>query len=244
MSAENASGTVVTPGNVTISDTVKLVSKANRTSWRNINIGNSYKNSYNYNRTNESHLIKNSEWGAMAYLTHSQYGRNGNEVKRNTSWTTAYGGELESTTGNIYGIYDTNGGAWERVAAWDKLSTSGNLTSYGNITIDGYTFGVSGGVSSKYATVYENGTTTYTGTITKTVCKTGDAMKETYTGNDGKNRSWFWDLVEVPSNNFPFLERGGDATNEDAGICGSFANEGTAGGNYTWSGWRVSMIGD
>ena len=25
-----------------------------------------------------AHLMKNSEWGAVAYLTHSKYGRNGN----------------------------------------------------------------------------------------------------------------------------------------------------------------------
>ena len=27
-----------------------------------------------------SHMLKNSEWGAVAYLTESKYGRNGEEV--------------------------------------------------------------------------------------------------------------------------------------------------------------------
>ena len=40
-------------------------------------------------------------------------------------------GVLASTTGNVYGIYDMNGGGWEHVAAfWDNsnsyISTSGN----------------------------------------------------------------------------------------------------------------------
>ena len=47
------------------------------------NIGNLYTCSLNYDREKESHLIKNSEWGAVAYLTHSQFGRNGNEISVN-----------------------------------------------------------------------------------------------------------------------------------------------------------------
>ena len=33
--------------------------------------------------TTESHMIKNSEWGAVAYLTESKYGRNGTEISVN-----------------------------------------------------------------------------------------------------------------------------------------------------------------
>ena len=35
------------------------------------------------NEDTNSHLMKNSEWGAIAYLTHSKYGRNGNEISIN-----------------------------------------------------------------------------------------------------------------------------------------------------------------
>ena len=206
MSAENASGTAIQPGNVPISDTVKLVSKPGVSSWRNITSGNSYKNSYNYNRINESHLIKMSEWGAVAYLTHSQYGRNKNEVTINTSYTTAYVGELGSTTGNIYGVYDMNGGALERVAAWISVSTSSVLTSYGSVTIDGYSFGTSGGVSTKYATSYLNNTATEAGVLAKTVCKIGDGVKEMYiSGYYG----WFYDYADFANVSDPFFQRGG-----------------------------------
>ena len=140
MSMEDSSGNEIVStqsnANVEISNTVKSVSKPNRDAWDWIQVGTSYKNGYNYNRTNESHLTKGSEWGATAYLTHGQYGRNGNEVTINTSYITAYVGELGSTTGNIYGVYDMNGGMLEFVAVWDTLSTSGYLTSNGNITLD------------------------------------------------------------------------------------------------------------
>ena len=36
-----------------------------------------------YTNYMDSHLVKNSEWGAVAYLTQSQYGRNGNEISVN-----------------------------------------------------------------------------------------------------------------------------------------------------------------
>jgi len=64
---------------------IRVVSKPNVTSWRYIDIGKCYTNAYNYNRSIDSHLMKNSEWGAVAYLTHSQYGRNGNEIATNNS---------------------------------------------------------------------------------------------------------------------------------------------------------------
>lgn len=45
--------------------------------------------------TLDPHLIKNSEWGAVAYLQHSRYGANGNNVT--------------TTTGNSSGVYNLNG---------------------------------------------------------------------------------------------------------------------------------------
>ncbi len=54
-------------------------------SWRNIMIGDCYTKSINYDKNKESHLMKNSEWGAVAYLAHSQYGRNGHEITINNS---------------------------------------------------------------------------------------------------------------------------------------------------------------
>ena len=93
----------------------------------------------------DTHMMKNMEWGAVAYLTNSKYGRyestgscissgcevwinpNGNfttgcagssvdayEPSSCNQWNTPTGVNA-STTGNIYGIYDMSGGAWEYV---------------------------------------------------------------------------------------------------------------------------------
>ena len=143
-------------------------------SWRHITIGESEyqsmqmgENSSKYGWTNSvnSHLIKNSEWGAVAYLCYSDYGSipmtNGsgtyssggyyydmytgagpkatnNEGRYENFTEETYGyntslGVLSSTTGNVYGIYDMAGGAWERVASYLD-NGNGNLNTYGKST--------------------------------------------------------------------------------------------------------------
>src|SRR5699024_6545451 len=71
----------------------KIKVQPNVTSWRSITIGDAYTNSLNYSQDLKSHMLKNSEWGAVAYLTHSKYGRNGTKVtiNDNTSYLTANG---------------------------------------------------------------------------------------------------------------------------------------------------------
>ena len=82
----------------------------------------------------DTHMSKNNEWGAVAYLTQSIYGRCANSttctevgINNNSSYITGYGapagssssvtngtyntslGKDASTTGTIYGIYDMSG---------------------------------------------------------------------------------------------------------------------------------------
>ncbi len=65
--------------------------QANRPSYNNISISDAFilcrnltanGNPYNIQKV-DSHLMKNSEWGAVAYLAWSQYGRNGTEITIN-----------------------------------------------------------------------------------------------------------------------------------------------------------------
>lgn len=68
----------------------------------------------------DTHVLKNTEWGAVALLSQSQYGINATLTPNTTDCT---GGDCEklsylvssdqSTTGNMYGIYDMSGGLWE-----------------------------------------------------------------------------------------------------------------------------------
>ena len=110
--------------------TVKVVPNAE--SWRYIQLGNIFTNCLNMKDNSiyqisdgmDTHLLKNSEFGAVAYLAASQYGL---VPTRNDSRESSAGdyksNTNQSTTGNISGIYDVNGGAWESVAAyWDNGS--------------------------------------------------------------------------------------------------------------------------
>ena len=128
--------------------TVKVVPNAE--TWRYIQVGNCFKaslkmqvsgNPYGISGA-DSHLMKNSEWGAVAYFAASQYGKTPtiNSLYEYDNSSNVYheyaGGKdyktnvSQSTTGNVTGIYDLNGGAWEYVAAYYD-NGNGNLSSQG-----------------------------------------------------------------------------------------------------------------
>ena len=52
----------------------KIIVKPNVYSWRGIQVANAFYSSYDYKRNLDSHMMKNTEWGAVAYLQHSKYG--------------------------------------------------------------------------------------------------------------------------------------------------------------------------
>lgn len=89
----------------------------------------SISDTYNY------HVIKNTEWGALSYLTHSKYGlcKNNTCSTIGTNNTNTSGNEFtDSTTLNIYGIYDTFGSANEY--------TMSNIAKTGELNLDNSQF--------------------------------------------------------------------------------------------------------
>ena len=153
-----------------------------------------------------SHMMKNSEWGATAYLAHSKYGRNGTEISINNSSDFYTGrsagkpgddstnnsesyeyntiqGVLASTTGNVYGIYDMSGGTWEYVAAYVNNGNS-SLNIYGSSFT---TTNTSKAISNEYVTVYSKGSLdNIESNYNSNLKAKGDAMYET--SLIGKNR--------------------------------------------------------
>ncbi|HCC07469.1 MAG TPA: hypothetical protein DEP72_04855 [Clostridiales bacterium] len=87
----------------------------------------------------DTHMMKNSEWGAVAYLTEAIRDGDETQINSNASYYTGgvttiaevYGtNKEESSTGNEYGIYDLNGGKFEYVASY-MASASTSLATYG-----------------------------------------------------------------------------------------------------------------
>ena len=197
-------------------------------SWRYISIGTAYTNCLNYNKTLNSHMMKNDEWGAVAYLSRSKYGKEIEEVWINNSSSYITGsagnsasagtdigttndykstqGVKASTTGNVYGVYDMSGGAWEYVAAYvdnenESLTTNGNslYTSTEIKTKNVYTAGSEDTGLANYNAnsgiygdaVYETSNGTYNGS-----------------GTSG-SQSWYGDYSDFPYSIGSFFIRGG-----------------------------------
>ena len=168
----------------------------------------------------DTHLMKNTEWGAVVYLTQSIYGKN-NEVWINpnsnfltgqagtsvssssTTLTYSYNdttyGVNASTTGNLYGIYDMSGGAREYTAAYVNNGNS-YLTTYGSSLVN---------AASKYKDVYTKGSNDDSATnyLSAAIIK-GDAVYEISSSYSGST-SWYSDYAYMPYSCAPFFGRGG-----------------------------------
>ena len=205
----------------------KALIKPNMKSWR-WNIVNNFftvsrtlsapNNPYGISESADSHMMKNTEWGAVAYLSQSKYGKYGNsdyvgankEIYKNdssnyytgrsqgiappTGSSTANGtyeydnpinGTGASTTGNIYGIYDMSGGAWEY--------TIGNY----NNTIASSGFSDSWFSDANNQKYYDK----YTSTTASEGYIKGDATYET--------SGWYNDRASFVNSGSPWFARGG-----------------------------------
>ena len=229
-------------------------------SWRNITIDTMYTKCLNYdtetlqNANLNSHLMKNTEWGAVAYLAQSSYGKNaevwinpnsnfltgqagsGPSVGSTTS-TSAYNsgnGPQASSTGTVYGVYDMSGGAYEYTAAYVNNGNS-NLTSYGSSLVSGATY---------TKDVYTKGSaddreTNYNANSSKY----GDAVYETSLSSNGTpnwNTSWYSDYSYFPCSAGPFFIRGGNYIfPSNAGLFCFNVSSGHANSNY---GFRPVLV--
>ena len=200
----------------------KLQVKPGVSSWRSITISNMYDVCKNYNSALNSHMMKNDEWGAVAYLSKSKYGKQNEEVWINNSGSyitgsagnsasagsntgttndyTSTQGVKASTTGTVYGVYDMSGGAWEYVAGYVN-NGNGNLTNYGSSLVNG---------DAKTKNVYSKGSSdNATDNYNANSSKYGDAVYETSANGNTVNGSWYGDYSAFPGTSIPFFKRGG-----------------------------------
>ena len=216
-----ASRSNATSSNAGSNNTIKIQSGVQ--SWRSITVNDIYTNCLNYNKTLNSHMMKNDEWGAVAYLSKSKYGKQNEEVWINNSSSyitgsagnsasagtdagttndyTSTQGVKASTTGTVYGVYDMSGGAWEYVAGYVNNGNS-SLTSYGSSLVNG---------DAKTKNVYSKASSdSCENNYNANSGKYGDAVYETSSKASGWSWdfSWYGDYSEFPSGAFPFFIRG------------------------------------
>ena len=192
-----------------------------------------------------SHMCKNSEWGAVAYLAHSKYGRNGHEISANKHDSYTGGGintssyiteksQKQSTTGNVYGIYDMSGGTSELMAIFNSVETVD--------VHNGTPFASTGGSSSKYATAYVG---RKDANSPLSLCgKTGDATKEvSFQINIDVNyygKRWFEDLSWGFERGKAFIARGYNYGDTEA-LIGIFASEAKSGWPGSYQAFRTVL---
>ena len=244
-----------------------------RYSWTNMEVKNQYEvgkkmaeNSvYGLDpKQANTHMMKNTEWGAVAYLTQSAYGRNNNAVWSNnyydeygvktgysarSSSDRKYGSEIDyetfawnttngvraSTTGNVYGVYDMVGGAIERMAAFlDNYSDT--LKEFGPNMLGEY--------DRRYVDVYYTGKEdTQTANYNMTIYKFGDALYETsLQGYNNAKSSWYSTSSVMINNNYPFMFRGGAGVIREESLAGLFYFSPSSGGLNPLSSFRTVII--
>ena len=136
----------------------------------------------------DSQMMKKIEWGAVAYLKQSNYGLGITDIGINSGGYNTGGGTGtsyktntgQSTTGNIYGVYDMSGGAYEYVMGnYNKQAGSSGLTV--------------SGVPAEHIDIY-SGTSVAASHL-------GDALGET--------AGWYSDNANFVGSSYPWFRRGG-----------------------------------
>ncbi len=256
-------------------------------SYNNLEIGEMYKlsasltekeNPYGFNEEVDSHMMKNSEWGAITYLAHSKYGRNGTKVNINNINTskaiysagpvTGYAGKefnekkynievidkefqdsyddksfawylkkgsLSSTTGNLYGIYDMNGGCSEYMAGYLENIDNEVAGFYAEEMIK------RNPKSTKYCTVYKSSKDEQSAAdiYNDNIDKYGEAIIETSKKGVGY-RSWFNENSLYTTSEAAFFLRGGEF--DGVSYSGLFSYTNHSGHSFSSYGFRAVLI--
>src|SRR5574344_579414 len=223
--------------------TTNLTIKPNVTSLRSITLGDmfnatrnqelTYSSNYGIDNTKvDTHLMKNMEWGAVAYLSSSIYGRYSDASTCSASgcetWINNNSGFITGCSGaSVSADADTtNTTACASGYDWTTLGVNASTTGnqYGIYDMSGgaleYVMGnmvdASGNyypsksglttVDSKYYDSYTYGTSAATDHARG---KLGDATKETLKTFGSGTGGWYGDDASLPSSTFSWFFRGG-----------------------------------
>ena len=119
---ESAQKNVNEPGSIQIKPSVN--------SWRSIQVANAYLSSYDYRREMNSHMMKNTEWGAVAFLQHSVYGSQKSvRINNNSAYVTGYSAVNEPTCGYTADNRDCNKYGTEASVTQPYNTATGYLAS-------------------------------------------------------------------------------------------------------------------
>ena len=201
------SNTIKTYGKGNISGYVTI--RPNVTSWKNISVSDIFAKSASVASDHginvDSHMMKNTEWGAVAYLTQSKYGNT-------TVWNNSYNeGEVYTTKGSGYGIYSYCGTITGMVG-----SSKDEATDYFAEKI-AKTYNEDGSVTIKYKVIKNDGSIGNEFIRTYYSYNTTNGVKGSTTIYDMSGGAW--EYVSA------YLDNGSDNVNiYKTGLSGKYAN--------------------
>ena len=227
---------------------IRPLIKPNVTSWRGAMVGTFFNGIYNMKEENnrygftdadEVHMIKNMEWGAVTYLSHSKYGIN-KQITVNTTSTyttgcgpqsedlTIYGeicnaynstlGQTVSTTGNVSGIYDMGGGGYSAVMGASSYTEGSLMVGRSNTVPNVENSGFAGVMSlgkrnsgpySLPSKRYYDQYSYSTGSSDYVRGKLGDATKEMAPIATSNKGGWYGGIASLPGYSTSWFVRGG-----------------------------------
>lgn len=195
----------------------------------------------------DSHMLKNSEWGAVALLAYACgqgrpkiNGDSGYHTGYTTSGQTNTAGSLDtagetSTTGNPTGVFDMVGCAWEYVASYVNNGNS-NLSSYCQSLVN---------AEAKYKDVFPVGSGDSQASNYSAAAGMTDGMliHETSTAGEGATswKNWAGNAASssFPAGSYPVFIRGGYYGNSYAGLACFNDYTGNAGSGW---GFRAALV--
>ena len=225
---------------------------------------------YGLTSSTDTHMIKNTEWGAVAYLSQSKYGKMGNsnysgankEIYINNSGNisnyntyTGRSGGSPSASGTTYGSYSYNDKACTSSTCTGSVTTNAGQGASTTGTIYGI-YDMSGGAHDRTmgnwaGTVGSSGFTTsnFPGG------SSGSKYYEKYTGTSSisitseksikgdaiyETMRWYSDYALFPYASTPWSSRGGSYFNTSR--AGAFYSSSNGGTSTSSHGFRVALI--
>ncbi|HIS38375.1 MAG TPA: hypothetical protein IAB45_02580 [Candidatus Onthousia faecavium] len=199
--------------------------KPNVTSWRYINVSNAFNvslkmndegNRYGFSSTIDTHMMKNSEWGAVTYLSQSKYGKLGNANFSNANKEIYQNKSEEYITGCSYGMPSNSNTDYGCQYTYDIDINGTGASTTG--TIYGI-YDMSGGaweyVMGNYNDILGNADFTifpeskyYDKYITDnilTACNGEECLSHALS----ETSEWYKDINNMINNEYPWLVRGG-----------------------------------
>jgi hypothetical protein len=215
----SAEHNTIAPGSVQI--------KPNVNSWRNIRISHMFYTSYDYRRDYNSHMMKNTEWGSVAYLHHSKYGSMSSvRINNNENYVTGYSAVKEPTCGytgtseecNRYGTTDDITKPYNTEVGY-LASTTGNISGIYDMSGGSweYVMGImvdkNGKPMSGRNSLYNSG---FNGTFGCPTCDSDKSgLTELTTGHPFPTDTRYYDTYAYAENDETYNRRIlGDATGE------------------------------